>query len=88
MKSIFSIIAFYSFIGLSIKLAIHLYLNYKTIEGYYFINRGGIGIDFNLFLPIKMQNYREYRRLAMIGNSLYYSFIFVEVFYRVYRWLF
>lgn len=88
MKSIFSVISFYSFIGLSIKLAIHLYLNYKTIEGYYFINRGGIGLDFNLLLPIKIDKYREYRKLAIIGNSLYFFFIIVEVFYRVHRWLF
>ena len=88
MKSIFSVISFYSFIGLSIKLAIHLYLNYKTIEGYYFINRGGIGLDFNLLLPIKIDKYREYRKLSIIGNSLYFFFIIVEVFYRVHRWLF
>lgn len=75
MSSIIENIFAISGIGFFLKIAIHLYVNYKLFDNYQPVNRGVFGTDLGLLLPIYFDNVKGNRWIIRIGNILYYFFL-------------
>jgi hypothetical protein len=75
MNAIFENILTASGYGFLIKTAIHIYVNYSLIDNYCHANRGGVGVDPMLLLPIFEDNVKGNRWVIKLANILYYFFL-------------